>query len=198
MDVSFDGAIVGMGTASGTRLVIGIWAASPFGPVADAMIERADGERLLLAPTLEVADLIAATYRFDTVRIEPVTLRPGTDEWHFESPSLDLTFRTGLRTGLGRLLTAVPRPLARSRVWCRAIDPVARRIRPGVRTAGTAGGGRREYYSALDEHRVVGLQARLDGADLGALRPVAPPVRFGFGSAPVRPAIVRVTTRIVG
>ncbi len=67
----FDGAIAGLGTASGTRLVVGMWPVSPFGPIADLMIERPDGHRLLIAPEQPVADFIAATYRFDEVRVEP-------------------------------------------------------------------------------------------------------------------------------
>ncbi len=102
----------------------------------------------------------------------------------------------GRRTAVGQLLSLVPRPLARSRWWCRAVDPVARRVRPGVRTVGSAGGGRREYYCALDEWALTGVGAELGGTDLGALRRVDPPVRFGFGSTPARPSLVRVTTLV--
>lgn len=70
----FDGAITGAGTASGTRLVVGTWAHSPFGPIVDVMIEDADGTRALLAPTVEVAEFVAATYHFDAVRIESTAL----------------------------------------------------------------------------------------------------------------------------
>ena len=38
--LTFDGAIAGMGTASGTRLVVGMWPLSPYGSVTDVMIER--------------------------------------------------------------------------------------------------------------------------------------------------------------
>ena len=158
------------------------------------MVERADGRRTLLAPSPAVADFVAATYHFDEVRVEAFTVEPEGTSWALSSPSLALRFTTGARTGLGQLLATVPRPLARTRAWCRAIDPFARFVRPGVRTAGTAGGGRREYYCALDEHRIVTASAVLEGADAGALAPLEPPVRFGFGSAPVRPALVRVTT----
>ena len=44
---------------------------------------------------------------------------------------------------------------------------------------------------------ILGVTASLDGADLGALGPLSPPVRFGFSSAPATPAIVDVTTTIV-
>jgi hypothetical protein len=38
--------------------------------------------------------------------------------------------------------------------------------------------------------------ARFDGVDLGELRPVDPPVGFGFSSVPVRPSMVRVLTQL--
>jgi hypothetical protein len=70
--LNFDGAIAGMGTESGTRLVVGMWPLSPYGSVTDVMIERGDGHRILLAPTKELADFIAGTYQFDEVRVTPV------------------------------------------------------------------------------------------------------------------------------
>jgi hypothetical protein len=192
----FDGAIAGVGTASGTRLVVGMWPVSPFGHVTDVMVERPDGRRILLAPGGEVAEFIAATYRFDEVRVEPTSLRIDGDRWAVTTASLDLSFEVGRRTALGQLLSLVPRPVARSRAWCAVLDPIARRVLRGVRTRGTAGGGRREYYGALDEHRVDAVRAVLEGADLGDLRPIDPPVRFGFGSTPSRPSLVRVTTTV--
>ena len=71
----FSGWIAGLGTASGTRLVIGHWPISPFGPVSDVMVESAGGHRLLLAATPELAEFVAATYRFDSVDVVPVTLK---------------------------------------------------------------------------------------------------------------------------
>src|SRR5690606_18143295 len=53
---------------------VGRWDASPFGAFADVMVERPDGERVLLAPSRDVADLVAATYRFDRVEIVPVAV----------------------------------------------------------------------------------------------------------------------------
>jgi hypothetical protein len=192
----FDGLIAGIGTASGTRLVIGMWARTPLGPIVDAMVETADGHRVLVAPREEVADYIAATYRFDEIRVEPTTLALTAEGWTVGSPSLHLTAALGRRTAVGRLLRLVPAPVARSPWWCRTIDPAARMLRPGVRTVGSAGGGRREFYCAFDERAIASVDAAWDGAELGALRPVTPPVRFGFGSSPRRPALVRVTTLI--
>jgi hypothetical protein len=67
----FRGRIAGAGSTSGVRVVVGWWHESPFGEFADAMVERADGHRLLLAPTDEVAALVSGTYVFDEVRVEP-------------------------------------------------------------------------------------------------------------------------------
>lgn len=194
----FDGAIAGLGTESGVRLVVGMWRRSPFGPITDVMVERADGHRVLIAPTQTVADYIAATYTFDEVRVEPVALAVGgSGGLVVRARSVEVSLTTGRRTGIGLLLTLVPRPLARTRGWCRLIDPVARLARRGVRTVGSAGNSRREYYCALDEHALASASARWEGHDLGRLASLAPPVRFGFASAPARPALVRVTTLIV-
>ena len=194
----FDGGIAGLGTTAGTRVVLGMWRETPFGPIADAMVERPDGHRVLIAPSAEVADFVSTTYRFDEVRIEQVRLFVDGPAWTFVSESLRVRFDIGGRTLVGRLLILVPRRLAQARWWCRLIDPVARVVRRGVRTVGTAGNGRREYYCATDEHRLTSASATLDGDDLGTLRPVLPPVRFGFATTPPRPAIVEVTTWIEG
>ncbi|UQU61234.1 hypothetical protein COUCH_19390 [Couchioplanes caeruleus] len=195
----FDGTIAGIGTRSGVRVVVGTWPRSPFGLVADVMIERPDGHRLLVAPTPELARFVADTYAFDDVRIAPVTVTDAGDRWTAVAAGpLELRFRVGRRGWLGVLLRAVPAPLARRPAWCAAVDLPARLVLPGVRTRGSAGGGRREWYGAQDVHPIVEAAARLDGHDLGPLAPVDPPVRFGFGSTPRRPVLVRVTTTVAG
>jgi len=196
--LKFDGAIAGMGTSSGTRLVVGMWPLSPFGHVTDVMIERADGHRILLAPTQELADFIATTYQFDEVRITPVLRVRDGKKWMVSTDELALTFDVGKRTALGVVLLLTPRRLARARWWASLQDPIARVALDGVRTRGTAGGGRREWYAAQDLHQIKSVSARLDGVDLGDLRPVSPPVRFGFGSTPEEPSMVRVLTIIKG
>lgn len=192
----FDGEIAGFGSRSGTRVVLGLWQDTRFGPIADAMVETEDGHRVLVVPTDRVGEYVGATYNFDEVRVEDTVLRTTATERHFSCASLTVTVRVARRTVIGRLLRLVPRPVARSRWWCRLVDPIARILRQGVRTVGTAGGGRREYYCALDEHRLAGVDGSWDGAPLGELRPVTPPVRFGFGSTPATPSIVRITTLI--
>ncbi|ANY08694.1 hypothetical protein [Pseudonocardia sp. HH130630-07] len=192
----FDGWISGLGTRAGRRVVVGHWPRSPLGPFTDVMTEDADGHRTLLAPSGEVAAFVAATYTFDEVRVVPVTHTARGDRRQVVAGPLEIAWRVGGRTVLGALLRLVPAPLAVNRYWLRGIDPLARRVQPGVRTVGSAGGGRREYYGARDLHRVTAAVARWDGADLGGLAPVAPPVRFGFGSAPGTPSHVRITTLV--
>lgn len=193
----FDGFIAGMGTASGTRLVLGHWTDSPFGPVSDVMLERPDGHRVLLAPDRRTADFIADTYSFDEVRVEPVAVRITAGCWTVSSRSLSLRFVTGRRGPLGLLLSAVPRFLAVRPWWIALVDRPARVLR-GVRTRGSAGGGRREWYGARDLRPVASVTARFEGVGLGPLAPVAPAVRFGFGSTPRGPSVVRVTTTVEG
>ena len=192
----FRGAIAGAGSTFGTRLVVGHWPESPFGPFTDVMVETAAGHRVLLAPSREVADFVAATYTFDEVRVEPVHAEVSPRTWRVASTSLSLVLDVGGRTALGRLLRTVPWRLASAPLWCTVTDPVARVVLRGVRTRGSAGGGRREWYGATDAHAVTGLDGTFDGEALGTLAPVDPPARFGFSSTPRRPVVTTVVTTV--
>jgi hypothetical protein len=192
----FDGWIAGVGTAAGLRIVVGCWPRSPFGPFADVMVERADRHRVLLAPTDAVAGYVAGTYAFDEVRVVPFDLAVRGADWRVDAGPLALRFTAGGRPVLGVLLRLVPRGLATRIPWIRAAGLAARLVLPGVRTSGTAGGGRREYYAALDLRRIAGGEVRWEGADQGAIGPVEPPVRFGFGSTPAGPSVVRIVTLV--
>lgn len=207
--VVFRGDIAGIGSTSGIRVVVGRWPDSPYGDVADAMVETADGHRVLLAPSRELADFVAATYAFDEVRVEPFTVTveaphaparrgPGRAETTrlVRSPSLELRLTVGRPTLLGRLVALVPRRIAEAPLWCAVTDPVARVVLRGVRTRGSAGNGRREWYGATGVRAVTGIAGRFDGADLGRLADVVPPARFGFSSTPRRPALTSVATTI--
>ena len=195
---TFTGRILGAGTTSGVRLVVGIWDSSPLGSFADVMIERSDSHRVLLAPSQEVADFVTSTYTFDETRIEPVEVQRLADRVEVRTSSLTLTATLGRRTALGWLLRGLPRRVASSPLLSRLTDPVARVVLRGVRTRGSAGQGRREFYGATDLRTVTAVTARLDGVDLGSLTPVDPPARFGFSSTPRRPALTEVVTTIVG
>ncbi|GGK72643.1 hypothetical protein [Ornithinimicrobium pekingense] len=197
---TFTGRILGVGTSSGVRLVVGMWDGSPLGAFADVMVERADGHRLLLAPSHEVADFVTGTYTFDETRVEDVAVtgdRSG-GRLRVATPSLTLDATLGPRTALGWLLSGIPGRLAASPLLSTLTDPVARVVLRGVRTRGSAGQGRREYYGATDVRAVTGATARLDGVDLGTLTPVDPPARFGFSSTPRRPSLTEVVTTIRG
>ncbi len=93
----FDGAIAGVGTTSGTRLVVGLWPSSPLGSIADVMVGRADVHRTLLAPSAEVADFVAATYHFDEISVVPFDYRRDGRRWSINAGPLRLTIFTGSR-----------------------------------------------------------------------------------------------------
>lgn len=192
----FEGRIAGVGSTSGVRVVVGRWDASPWGAFADVMIEDAAGHRVLLAPSERVRDFVAATYSFDEVVIEPVSVVDAADGWEVSTPSLSLRLVIGGRTPLGILLGLVPARLATAPAWCGTIDPVARVVMKGVRTRGTAGNDRREWYGATSVVSVNAIAGTWRGTDLGELRPVDPPCRFGFSSTPARPSITSVVTTV--
>ena len=192
----YQGRIAGVGTTSGTRLVVGHWTHTPLGAFADVMVERPDGHRVLLAPSPAVRDVIEATYVFDEVRVEEVAAVDHGDTWRVSSPSLDLTIEFGGRPGLGWLLRAVPAPVATSTWWATLVDPVAARVMDGVRTRGAARAGRREWYGATDLRHVAAASGAFDGLPLGSLAPVDPPCRFGFSSTPRTPSVTSVVTTI--
>ena len=192
----FTGRIAGVGSTSGVRVVVGRWDASPWGSFADVMVEDAAGHRVLLAPDERVRDFVAATYAFDEHVIEPVAVEDTADGWAVSTPSLSLRLVVGGRTPLGAALGLVPARVATSPAWCAVVDPVARVVMRGVRTRGTAGNDRREWYGATSVHAVTALSGRWRGRDLGALAPVDPPCRFGFSSTPRRPSVTGVVTTI--
>ena len=160
------------------------------------MVEAPDGARLLIAPNDEVARFIAGTYRFDSVDVTPVDVvrRPG--RLHVVAGPLRSDLVIGRRRWLGLLLRAVPRRIATAPAWAALIAPFARALLPGVRTRGSAGSGRREWYGAWDLHPLVSVTARWQDTDLGGMADVCPPVQFGFGSTPRQPSLVRLTTTI--
>ncbi len=192
----FDGRIAGLGSTSGVRIVIGRWHDTPHGAFADLMIEEAGGHRVLLAPDDWVAELLQTTYRFDEVVIGPVAIVDDGPTWRVSAPELELTVTAGSRSRIGRLLRLVPRPVATAPLWLTVINPLAAVVMKGVRTRGSAGGGRTEYYGAYDLLRIAAIDGTWRGTPLGELADLDPPVRFGFGSAPRSPGITALTTTI--
>jgi hypothetical protein len=192
----FTGRIAGIGSTSGVRVVVGRWDDSPWGPFADVMVEDAAGHRVLLAPSEQVREFVSSTYSFDEHVFEPVSVDDTADGWQVTTPSLSLRLVVGRRTPLGAALALVPARVATSPTWCAVADPVARVVLRGVRTRGTAGNDRREWYGATSVAAVTAISGEWRGTDLGALAPVDPPCRFGFSSTPRRPSVTSVVTTI--
>jgi hypothetical protein len=90
----------------------------------------------------------------------------------------------------------VPGRLAAAPAWCTLTDPVARVAMRGVRTRGTAGQDRREWYGATSVRAVTALEGAWRGRPLGNLTDVDPPCRFGFSSTPRRPSVTDVVTTV--
>jgi hypothetical protein len=160
------------------------------------MHEAPDGVRTLLGPTTRVAEFVSETYSFDHVRIMHIDARRSSNSLDLAAGDLAVSVAIGCRTVIGRMLRAVPRPMAHSPAWCTLVDPIARVAMRGVRTRGAAGAGRREWYGATDQHRLASVSATLGDRDLGKMSDVWPPVRFGFSSPPRRPSLVAVTVTI--
>jgi hypothetical protein len=192
----FEGRIAGLGTASGTRLVVGVWNRSPLGAFGDVMVETADGERVLFAPRDDIAETISALYTFDRTVVAPLHLVGRGRTLRMTGRGLELEFEVGRVAPLGLLLRLVPRPVAASWRWAAVIDPVARLVVPGAHTVGSAGGGYREYYGVTDARRIVRSSGVVEGRDLGGLSSLRPPVRFGFASMPAAPTLVDVVTTV--
>ena len=192
----FTGRIAGVGTTSGVRVVVGRWDRSPWGGFTDVMLAQPDGLRVLLAPSGQVAEFVAATYTFDRVELGPVAVTDAGSVWQVTAPGLVLRLATGRRRVVGRLLGVVPRRVSTAPAWAGVTDPVARVAMRGVRTRGTAGNGRREYYGATDLHAVDAVEGTWRGSPLGTLATVDPDPRFGFGSTPRRPSVTSLVTTV--
>jgi hypothetical protein len=192
----FGGEIAGIGSTSGIRVVVGHWTTSPYGTFTDVMLQQADGWRVLLAPTEQVAGFVASTYVFDEVVVGPVGWQRAGPAVTVDGPDLDLRFEVGARTRLGRLLRLVPEPLATAPLWSRAIAPLSALLVPGVRTYGSAGSERWEAYGATDLHAITAVAGRWRGQPLGELAAVEPPVSVGFASSPRRPGLTTLVTTV--
>ena len=131
-----------------------------------------------------MAEFVSATYRFDRVELGPVAVTDDGSAWCVTAPDLVIRLDVGRRRALGRLLGVVPRPISTAPSWAAVTDPVARVVLRGVRTRGTAGNGRREYYGATDLHAVNALEGTWRDGPSAGWRPCRPTRGFGFGSTP--------------
>ena len=176
------GSITSVGFASGHRFVIGDWRDSPIGPFTDIMWAQPDGRRILVAEPAAAA-YIVSVYPFPEVRDQAVTAQRDGRSYTVRSGGLKLDMKIGLAA-----LRLPPRPrriTATVENWC------ARKLL-GVRTYGTSPTGVVEWYRTRTARRIVAATASLDGADLGALAPLARPLGFGFTDPPRQPSHVRL------
>ena len=151
----FVGEIAGVGTTSGSRLVIGRWPTSPFGSFADAMVEHADGHRVLDRAEPGGRDLHRRRLRVRRGRGHRRRRRPRTGAAAVpRRPARRRARRSvGATRSAGRCVPCRA-PIATSPTWATVVDPVARTVLRGVRTRGTTPGGD-EFYGATDRHRIV-------------------------------------------
>ena len=177
-------------------MVVGSWLESPFGRFADVMVETADGERTLLAPSEQVAEFVSDTYTFDRIEIGPVTVDHSADGFVVAAPGLAVAADWAVRHRSTGCCGWSPRRFARAVVAAWPSIPLHHGWFRGVRTAGSAGNGRREYYGVRRTRRIIAVRGRFGEADLGGVADLDPPVRFGFSSAPPTPQMVSVTTTI--
>jgi len=191
----FAGEICGVGSMLGVRVVIGRWPVSPFGPVADAMVEDPAGRRVFIGQDEALAAYVSSIYSFDDVMVGPVDCERSPGRLRFRGGPLRLDVTLGRRDGLGWALHAVPHRVATNETWVKFTDVLARGLLRGVRTRGITPGGT-ELYAATDRHRVTAIDGSWSNTDLGDLGDVDPPVRFGFSSTPRQPSIVEVTTTV--
>lgn len=181
------GRIAGVGFASGDRVVVGHWDASPVGPFVDLMWAGPDDRRLLVAPSERAAAFVTAVYRFDDVVVAPELLAT------WDGRTLAVT-GAGRRVALvvGRGIPFPPRPLWVTR-W---VERPIGRLLTGSSTYGTSPTGVHEWYPARRVHRVLRAEAAIGDRDLGALVPPLPPLGVGFSEPPRFPALTEVRPRL--
>lgn len=185
-DVRMRGTISSCGFDSGDRIVVGAWWDSPFGEFADVMWARPDGEKVLLAPSTTIAEFVSSIYDFDVIRIANFSTNASVSELSLTAGPIDLH----LWASGGMRLPARPFWLTRF-----VERPIAERVMD-VTTHGTSPSGVEEWYQARAWRWVRSGYGKIDGADLGEMRPVDPPVGVGFSEPPTRPSIVDVAVRL--
>ena len=197
----FDGHIVGASFASGDTIVAGRWRTSPFGPFADVMWRRADGRRVLLAPTEATRSFVMAHYDFHGSVEAPVRIERDEDgAVRVSGGPIDMTLRVNGVDLPGRLIRLRPRWLRERPAWIAFEDTLLRPVvgplfgANGVHVHGTTRAGAREWY-AIHDVRAATATATVDGTSLGATTTLAS-AGFGFSEFPSRSTILRVTSLI--
>ena len=153
--------------------------------MTDLMWATPDGERRLVASSEEVSAFVSAVYRFD--RTEVADLQCEVDDHRLDLYAPDLGLELHLQAGAGWRI-----PFRRPAWFTRWVEaPAARRLL-GVRTYGVSPTGVREWYRADVYRPLIDARGWADGRDLGELRPLDPPVGFGFSEPPRRPSMVWV------
>ncbi len=199
----FEGAITGIGFTSGDAVVVGAWARSPLGSFVDVMWRRPDGQRVLLAPDHDVAAYVGGLYTFDEVLVVPIRGGVRDSLVAVTAGPLDLRAQLAPRDWRSWLFALRPRVLRRSPTWIRVEDRLARPFigallggGSGVRAAGIAPGGQREYYGADDWRLVRRARLSVYGVDAGQFTDMPADFGVGLSAFPTVPASVRVGTLV--
>jgi hypothetical protein len=180
------GSVTSSGFASGDRVIVGDWSASPIGPFVDVIWTGPDDLKVLFTTSDRVARFVSSVYRVDRIEIVPVVLDRSDRGLGVVVGNRDLSFRwgRGLRFGVRR-----PRWVTR---WLE--DPVAR-VGLKVRTYGVTSTGVRVWYQARAFQRLR-ASASVGGRDLGPGAPFLPAAHFGFTDPTRRPARTTLTVRL--
>jgi len=199
----FTGCIGAGRFASGDTVVAGCWRSSPLGRFVDVMWVRPDGERVLLAPSAAAAELVGGLYTFDRTTV--VAICGGWDGGAVAVAAGPVRLRlvASDRDWRSWLFAARPRALRRRPAWLTLEDRLARPLvgrliggAEGVRAAGVAPGGAREWYGVDDYRAVAWGSLEVAGRDGGALLPLPADLGVGLSAFPTRPAVVHVGTLV--
>lgn len=201
----FTGMIAAGGFAGGEQVVVGLWRASPLGPFVDVMWVRPDGERVLLAPSDPVRRYVAELYTFERTAVAPVHGGWNGQHVSVSAGPLELELHPAARDWRSWLFAARPRPLRRSPAWLtvegRLVAPLGGLLLggvDGVRLAGTAPGGQREWYGIDDYRALRSGSLQVDGVDAGPLTALRADLGVGMSAFPTQPALVNVVTLVEG
>ena len=184
----FEGRITSSGFDTGDRIVVGSWKLSPFGEFSDIMWAKPDGQRVLIAPSKEIADYISAMYSFDKILIQEISTieNDRTLTLNCESMKLNFSWSKGLRI-----------PIKRSLLFIATVELFIARIFFSTKTHGITRNGRKEWYAIDRLSKLKSAQAQIADQDLGQMAPIEAPCKFGFSEAPKKPSSCEVRTHIL-